>query len=56
MPFLFLMTALASRFTMNTLKQSDNLKLIVIGLITCLATFYFKPFIFGFRKTQRISK
>ena len=40
--FLFLMTALASIFTMNTLKKSDNLKLTILGLITCIFTFYFK--------------
>ena len=28
--------------TLITLSQSDNLKLIVFGLLTCLATFYFK--------------
>ena len=39
------MTGLASIFTMNTLKQSDNLKLIIIGLLTCLATFYLKIYL-----------
>ena len=53
--FLFLMTGLASIFTMNTLKQSDNLKLIIIGLLTCLATFYFKDLSLALGKTERIS-
>ena len=34
--FLLLMTALASIFTMNTLKKSDNFRLIILGLITCV--------------------
>ena len=41
-PSLFLMTALASIFTMNNLQKSDNLKLIILGLVTCVLTFYFK--------------
>ena len=40
--FLFLMTGLASIFTMNNLRQSDNFRLILTGLLTCLITFYFK--------------
>ena len=40
--FLFLMTALASIFTMTSLKKSDNLKLIILGFILCILTFYFK--------------
>ena len=50
--FLFLMTGLASIFTMNTLKQSDNLKLIIIGLLTFFILF--QRFIFGLEK-RRIS-
>ena len=34
--FLFLMTAIASILTMNTLKKSDNLKYIVLGLVICV--------------------
>ena len=40
--FLFLMTALASIFTMTSLKKSDNLKLIILGFILCILTFYLK--------------
>ena len=52
--FLFLMTALASIFTMNTLKKSDNLKLITLGLITCVLTFYFKDLSLALGQTDRI--
>tara|TARA_B100000242_G_scaffold15003_1_gene9273 strand:- start:887 stop:1975 length:1089 start_codon:yes stop_codon:yes gene_type:complete len=52
--FLFLMTALASIFTMNTLKKSDNFKLISLGLITCVLTFYFKDLSMALGQTDRI--
>jgi lipopolysaccharide export system permease protein len=53
--FLFLMTALASIFSMNTLKKSDNFKLITLGLITCVLTFYFKDLSLALGQTDRIS-
>ena len=40
--FLFLMTALASILTMNTLKKSENFKFVILGLVTCILLFYFK--------------
>ena len=40
--FLFLMTSLAAILTMNTLKRSDNIKYIIIGLLVSVLTFYFK--------------
>ena len=40
--FLFLMTALASTLTLNTLKRSDNLKFIIVGLLITVMIFYFK--------------
>ena len=52
--FLFLMTALASIFTMNTMKKLDNLKLISLGLITCVLTFYFKDLSLALGRTDRI--
>ncbi len=52
--FLFMMTALASIFTMNTLKKSDNFKLITLGLITCVLTFYFKDLSLALGQTERI--
>ena len=52
--FLFLMTALASIFTLNSLQKSDNFKLIVLGLITCVLTFYFKDLSLALGQTDRI--
>lgn len=52
--FLFLMTALASIFTMNALKKSDNLKLISLGLFTCVATFYLNDLSLALGLTERI--
>ncbi len=52
--FLFLMTALASIFSMNSLKKSDNLRLIILGLSTCILTFYFKDLSLALGRTDRI--
>ncbi len=52
--YLFLMTALAAIFTMNTLRKSDNLKLTTLGLITCILTFYFKDLSIALGQTDRI--
>ena len=52
--FLFLMTALASIFTLNSLQKSDNFKLIVLGLITCVLTFYLKDLSLALGQTDRI--
>ncbi len=54
--FLLLMTGLASLFTMNSLKKSDNFKLITLGLITCVLTFYLKDLSFALGQTDRIPK
>ena len=48
------MTALASIFTMNTLRKSDNFKLTILGLITCVLTFYFKDLSLALGQTDRI--
>ncbi len=53
--FLFLMTGLASIFTLNNLNKSDNFKLIVLGLLTCLITFYFKDLSLALGQTEKIS-
>jgi LPS export ABC transporter permease LptG len=53
--FLFMMTALASILTMNTLKQSNNFTFIVVGLIACVAVYYFKDLSLALGKTDRIS-
>ena len=52
--FLFLMTAIASVFAMNSLKNSDNFKLIILGLITCVLTFYFKDLSLALGQTDKI--
>ena len=52
--FLFFMTALASIFTMSTLKRDDNFRLILIGLTVCVATFYLKDLSLALGQTERI--
>ena len=52
--FLFLMTAVASILTLNTLKKSENLKFIVIGLIVSVIIFYFKDLSLALGQTDRI--
>ena len=53
--FLFMMTALASIPTMNTLKKSNNFTFILVGLIACVAVYYFKDLSLALGKTDRIS-
>jgi len=53
--FLFMMTALASILTMNTLKQSNNFTFIAVGLIACVAVYYFKDLSLALGKTDRVS-
>ena len=48
------MTALASTFTLNTLKKSDNFKFIVLGLIITVVIFYFKDLSLALGQTDRI--
>ena len=52
--FLFLMTGLAAILTMNTLKRSDNIKYIVIGLLVSVIIFYFKDLSLALGQTNRI--
>ena len=52
--FLFLMTGLASILTMNTLKRSDNIKYIIIGLLVSVVIFYFKDLSLALGQTNRI--
>ena len=52
--FLFLMTAIASILTMNTLKKSDNLKFIVLGLVISVLVYYFKDLSLALGQTERI--
>ena len=53
--FLFIMTALASILTMNTLKKSNNYTHIVAGLVTCVIVYYFKDLSLALGQTNRIS-
>ena len=53
--FLFFMTAIASILTMHTLKNSGNVKFIVIGIIVCVLVFYFKDLSKALGETNRIS-
>ena len=52
--FLFLMTALAAVITMNTLRKADNLKFIVIGLLSSVILFYIKDLSLALGQTDRI--
>ena len=40
--FLLIMTSLASIMAFGTLKKSNNVKLIIVGIITCVIVFYLK--------------
>ena len=52
--FLFLMTALAAVLTLNTLKKSDNLRFIILGLLITVLIFYFKDLSLALGQTDRI--
>jgi lipopolysaccharide export system permease protein len=52
--FLFMMTAIASILTMNTLKKSDNLKFITLGLVITVFIFYLKDLSLALGQTDRI--
>ena len=43
--FLFIMTALAAILILNTLKKSNNVKFIVIGIVACVIIYYLKIFL-----------
>ncbi len=52
--YLFVMTALASILALHTMKRSENLKFIVIGLILIVLIYYFKDLSLALGKTDRI--
>ena len=52
--FLFLMTAVAAVLTLNTLKRSDNVKFIILGLMITVLIFYFKDLSLALGQTDRI--
>jgi len=53
--FLFLMTSIASILTMHTLKKSEKLKYLIVGLVTCILIYYLKDLSLALGKTGRIS-
>ena len=52
--FLLLMTSVASILALGSLKSSNNLKMIVIGLITVVLIFYFKDLSLALGQIERI--
>ncbi len=52
--FLFIMTALASIIVMNTLKKSNNVRFIFIGIISCVLIYYLKDLSIALGQTNRI--
>ena len=52
--FLFMMTAIAAVLTMNTLKKSDNITFIMIGIVICITVFYLKDLSLALGQTGRI--
>ncbi len=52
--FLLLMTGIAAILTLNTLKKSDSLKFILMGLIVSVVVFYFKDLSLALGQTDRI--
>ncbi len=52
--FLLLMTALAAVLTMYTLRKSDNIKFIIVGLISSIGIFYLKNLSLALGQTDKI--
>ena len=52
--YLFMMTALALILTLHTMKNSENFKFIIIGLILCIIIYYLKDLSLALGKTDRI--
>ena len=53
--FLFIMTSLASILALGTLKKSNNVKFIFIGILTCVIIYYLKDLSIALGQTNRIS-
>ena len=49
------MTALAAILMMNTLRRTKKVKIIVIGLMTCVLIYYLKDLSLALGQTNRIS-
>ena len=52
--FLFIMTALASIIAMGTLKKSNNVRFIFMGIISCVLIYYLKDLSVALGQTNRI--
>jgi len=52
--FLLIMTAIACILTMHRLKESKNIKFIVVGIMVCVFVFYFKDLSNALGQTNRI--
>ena len=52
--FLFLMTGLAAILSMSTLRKSENVKFLTLGIITSIIIFYFKDLSIALGQTDRI--
>ena len=52
--YLFVMTALASILALHTMKNSENFKFIIIGLMLIVLVYYFKDLSLALGKTDRI--
>ena len=48
------MTSLAAIMAFSTLKKSNNVKLIILGIIACVVVFYLKDLSLALGKTNRI--
>lgn len=53
--FLFIMSSLASILALGTLKRSNNVKFILIGILTCVIIYYLKDLSIALGQTNRIS-
>ncbi len=53
--FLFIMSSLASILALGTLKKSNNVKFIFIGILACVIIYYLKDLSIALGQTNRIS-
>jgi lipopolysaccharide export system permease protein len=53
--FLFLMVVLAAIFTIGTLKDKKKFYYILISILTCVATYYFKDLSMALGQTEKIN-
>ena len=53
--FLFLMVVLAAIFTIGSLKDKKKLYYILISILTCVITYYFKDLSMALGQTEKIN-